>query len=456
MTGLLVCLALAAAGRAQEVIDSIDVGGAIVGSLAYNQTARVVYGASEESYYFFAISCDSHKVVSRIYRRMPMYIAYAPRVNKAYFTQRTQDIDSVIVVDGTTHQYLRGIPLLWATVPLYDSASNRLYVSCDEENEVGVIDCATDSVIARIHVGQGPVWMDLNSQGRRLYVRNWDGESVSIIDLQTLQVIRTIPVGNVPEAGCYDAAMNKDYCAIGSAVVVIDGAGDTLLTHIDLPLGCSVKSFVAAGALAMAGVTLNNDAWLYVVDCATDTVLNALRVGREPHGLVYSPASGLVYSASSLDDNLYVIAADGSRILTTVSVTGYPFALQPVGDRNHLYVGHLDSRKVYVVKDSVTGVAEPVGAAISQPPLIVVGPNPFAGATTIRCGVRLALDAGICIFSQDGRQVRRLVPDLTPPGSPMTFAWNGKDELGKRVPKGVYLAVVAGQAGVRAKLVKLD
>jgi YVTN family beta-propeller protein len=456
---LSLCLA-AAAGRvaAQWVEDSIDVGGAWVGSLAYSPAARVVYGRSQESYYFFAISCDSSKVISRIYRQMPMYIAYSTAQNKAYFTQRTGDMDSVIVVDGRTHQYLKGIPLLWATVPVYDSVGDRLYVSCDGENEVGVIGCATDSVIAHIRVGQGPVWMNINSQGRKLYVQNSDGESVSIIDLRTNQVIRTVAVGGVPTAGCFHSAVGKYFCSGTSEIVVISGASDSIVARVPLPWCTDINCMTPVGTnnLVMVGTTLNNSGTVYVLDGRGDSVLSALSVGRAPMRLIHSPASGLVYSASSHDNNLNVIAADGSRVLTTVPTASYPFALQPVPYRNRLYVGHLGSRMVYVIHDSLSGVSEPGFAAIGQSPLVRVRPNPFTKTASIECGARLAPGAGMCIFSQDGRQVRRLAPDLTLPGSSATFTWDGEDELGRFAPKGVYLAVVQGQAGIRAKFVKLD
>ena len=103
-----------------------------------------------------------------------------------------------------------------------------------------------------------------------------------------------------------------------------------------------------------------------------------------------------------------------------------------------------------------SGVAEPAVGECHQPPLVIASPNPFTGTVTIECGAQFAPGAGICIFSQDGRQVRRLASGLTLPGSSTTSTWDGKDELGRCVPGGVYLAVAEGQAGVRAKLVKLD
>jgi hypothetical protein len=111
---------------------------------------------------------------------------------------------------------------------------------------------------------------------------------------------------------------------------------------------------------------------------------------------------------------------------------------------------------VYFNRYVGSGVAESAVVECHQSPLVTASPNPFTATVAIECRVRPAPGAGICIFSQDGRQVRRLAPGLALPGSRTTSVWDGKDEYGRCVPRGVYLAVVERQAGVRAKLVKLD
>jgi hypothetical protein len=66
MPPVILLLALAAtAGQAQHVEDSVDVGGAWVGSLAYNSQADVVYGASEDGF-VFAIDCATNELVATI------------------------------------------------------------------------------------------------------------------------------------------------------------------------------------------------------------------------------------------------------------------------------------------------------------------------------------------------------------------------------------------------------
>jgi hypothetical protein len=166
-------------GRPQYVEDSIDVGGAWVGSLAYNSREDVLYGASEDGV-FFAISCDSNKVIGSLPLHDAFAVAYDSIDNKAYCTSP----DSLLVVDGVMHARIKSMPMEGATLPVWDEVSSRLYVSCQTVNRVAVLDCATDSLLSYISVGACPMQMYLNDSGRRLYVQNYDAGTVSIIDLR--------------------------------------------------------------------------------------------------------------------------------------------------------------------------------------------------------------------------------------------------------------------------------
>jgi len=340
---LAVCL-MAAAGYGQWVEDSIDVG-RWVGSLTYNSRTDVIYGASEQPGIFFAISCDSNKVISRIYLFSPFEIAYDSTDNKAYCTFGGCG-DSVAVIDGSTHTKVRTIPLSgepWATYLIWDPVSNRVYVSCGNRNRVAVIDCATDSVIDYIRVGRWPVGMDLNTRHHKLYVRNCDSESVSIIDLETNEVIRTIRLRRMsPEAGCYNPRVDRYYCSgTDNEVVAIDGAGDTIVSRIPLPQESGARAMVTkeTSSLVMVAASSYFADSLLVVDAIGDSVVSVLSVGRSPSSLAWSPVTNLVYCANATSGNVSVIAGDGSRVVKTLRVAGYPAVLLAVPEYRRVYVG---------------------------------------------------------------------------------------------------------------------
>ncbi len=158
-------LAVAGMSYAQYVEDSIDVGHAWVGSLAYNSREDVLYGASESGV-FFAISCDSNKLVKSIPLGGAFAVTYDTSDNKAYCTFG----DSLLVVDGATHTRIRSLPMDVATTPVWDPVSDRVYVSCQFTNNVAVVDCATDSLLMYVSVGASPIKMYINTLRRKLYV----------------------------------------------------------------------------------------------------------------------------------------------------------------------------------------------------------------------------------------------------------------------------------------------
>ena len=430
---VVVLLGLAAGlGRGQPYVeDSIDVGGTWVGSLAYNRQAGVIYGTSEQSGYFFAISCDSARVISTTYRDYPLDIAFDSTDCKAYFVQRSRDVDSVIVIDGHTHRRTAAIPLMWANKLVWDGESDRLYVSCnEEENAVAVIDCSVDTLICMIPVGEGPLGLDINTRHRKLYVRNVDGYSVSIVDMQTNQVLRTIPVGWPSIAGCYHAGVDKYYCDGGSAVVAISGARDSVVARIPLqPAAVNCLCPVPSTNQVMTGTSMLSSSSVYVIDASADTVLGILPVGRDAYRMLWSPLSRVVYCTASFEDRLYMLTDDGGRVLSSVATSGNPFALALARDRGALYVGHLESRMVYVIRDTIAGIAEqqPVRQEARRPNTILRGSLLWAGR-----------ERGHVVDAQ-GRTVAELEP--------------GRNDLG-RLAAGVYM-VVHAKTGTNTKLVKL-
>ncbi len=109
--------------------------------------------------------------------------------------------------------------------------------------------------------------------------------------------------------------------------------------------------------------------------------------------------------------------------------------------------------------------AGPVGCGITgvddtpRPPTLALAPNmpnPFNPATTLRYTLSTAAHTRVAVVDVAGRHVRTLV-DASQAAGAHTVLWDGRDDDGRLVPAGVYLAVVsAGEARVvgRMALVK--
>ena len=107
---------------------------------------------------------------------------------------------------------------------LFSPQGERIYVLCNESDEVRVLDAATYAPIKSVAVGHQPRGFSLSPDGTRLYVANsWD-DTVSVIDTRTLEVMATWPVGAEPSGvaegpkGDYVFVANR----ISSDIAVLD------------------------------------------------------------------------------------------------------------------------------------------------------------------------------------------------------------------------------------------
>jgi hypothetical protein len=143
-----------------------------------------------------------------------------------------------------------------------------------------------------------------------------------------------------------------------------------------------------------------------------------------------------------------VISNDGSRVLAVLQVGDDPFVFSLVPRHDRLYLGHLNSRYVYVLRDTSAAIAE---SQMPRPGLqcVSVTPNPFKRNVTIVWPSSVGAGGAARVYAQDGRLVRQ----TQIPAGETRWGWDGRDEQGRLVPPGVY--VLAAPGGVRAKAIKL-
>ena len=448
---LLVCLCIAA-GMCQYVEDSVDVGGAWVGSLVYNSREDVIYGESESQGILFAISCDDNGIIATHQLMGALELVYDSADNKAWCSYDGPEQESLAVIDGSTHSIVKRIEMPGATIPVWDAVSDRVYVSCQTTNKVAVVDCATDSLLMYISVGACPMKMYINTLRRKLYVLNYADGTVSIVNMATNQVIKTVFVGGTPNAGYYSRSADKFYSA-GSQrqCVIIGGQTDTIVARITLPGIDYVLSATGNedAGLVYLGTFTGSDDYVATVSAQTDPVLVTTKTGGEPWGLACFVPSGLVYSASSASNEVYVLTGDGARILRILSVGSYPFVFVDVPRHRRLYLGHLGMPYVYVLGDTSAGVADTRLPQFGFCGGISVAPNPFTQSVTVVWNSSLKGDGVARVYAQDGRLVRQ----ARIPAGEARWVWDGRDNSGAAVPPGVY--VLETGSGVRAKVVKL-
>jgi hypothetical protein len=225
--------------------------------------------------------------------------------------------------------------------------------------------------------------------------------------------------------------VDKYYCGAGVEVVVVDGAADTVVRSIALSVGHPLSAVsVESHALVMVGVTLGGPDTVHVIDATSDSIVRRLPHVDTPYSLSWSETTDLVYCASSLSDQVAVIAGNGSGMLSVLPVGDRPFCFAAAPRRRRLYVGHLNCSKVYVIRDTVSGISEREQ---------YTGRPACSGATVVSASYELKGGEQARLVDIAGRPVAEMVP--------------GVNDV-RRLPPGVY--VVVGRDGRhRGKVVKV-
>ena len=144
-----------------------------------------------------------------------------------------------------------------------------------------------------------------------------------------------------------------------------------------------------------------------------------------------------------------MLSGDGTQVLRTVPVGDYPEVTALVPRHGRIYVGHSNTRYVYVVRDTTLGVAEPHTERLGFRGSLTITPNPFARRASVVWNLPVRRDAVGRMYAQDGRLVRQ----VRIPAGEARWVWDGRDDSGALLPPGIY--VIEAGPGFRAKVVKL-
>src|SRR5437667_594727 len=125
--------------------------------------------------------------------------------------------------------FLLGMALL--AIPA--QAQNFAYVT-SSSNTVSVIDTASNTVVATVAVGSGPLGVAITPDGNRAYVANLFDNTVSVIDTAKKTVVATVALGNGPLAVAITPDGTRAYVT-GGPVSVIDTASNTVVATVADP-----------------------------------------------------------------------------------------------------------------------------------------------------------------------------------------------------------------------------
>ena len=316
--------------------------------------------------------------------------------------------------------------------------NNDKYVST-----VSVIDTATNTVTSTVPVGPNPMGVAVTPDGTKVYVAINLYNTVSVIDTATNTVTATTLVGNspyasgqfigsIPEQPAYPLAnfssnVTSDYVFLSVPVQFTDLSKNAIRWNWNFGDGShstqqnSTHSYSAAGIYTVSLTVSNsngtdsklatinvvpkgspapsyayipnfNSGTVSVIDTATNTYPDTVKVGLGPCGVAVNQAGTKVYVTNSKSNTVSVIDTATKDVTATVPV-GYkynPFGIAVTPDGTKVYVTNRDINGVSVI-DAVTNTVTamvpvgsyPLGVTVNQAETKVYVANRYSNTVSV-------------------------------------------------------------------------
>ena len=303
--------------------------------------------------------------------------------------------------------------LLQASFSAAGSGAGSLLVLNKTENTLAIIDPSTLKLLARVPTGEAPHELIASADGKLAFVCNYGtaerpGNTISVIDVAARKEIRRIDLGALLRPHGIAESRGKVYFTIeGSRAVArydpVSGRVDWIMgtgqggSHMVVVAPSSgkvytanresdtVSTFVPAtgtGAWQVAhtavgkgpeGIDLSPDereVWvahrgdggLSIVDAATGTVKETLKVGGTPIRVKFTPDGKRVFVSDPQTGDVIVFEASSRKLLKRIQIGGVPAGVLMQPDGRRAFVASTQANKVSIISledFSVTGSIEP-------------------------------------------------------------------------------------------------
>jgi DNA-binding beta-propeller fold protein YncE len=185
---------------------------------------------------------------------------------------------------------------------------------------VVVIDCVTNSVLGFVDACRYPTGFCYAPDVGKLYCAGDDRPegAVAVVDLVSDSVLARIPAWERTVDLAYSPIRKRVYCvhAGHDALTVIDAEGDTIVGSVPTPYGLHKLEYVPEyHRLYCTG--MSGGRYAVVVDCSTEVVVAAVRIGGGTGGewICPCPRHGKVYYGGG---GVSVVDAIGDTLITVV------------------------------------------------------------------------------------------------------------------------------------------
>lgn len=288
---------------------------------------------------------------------------------------------------------------------------SKVYVTNLNAGTVSVINTAGPSIAATVTVGSNPLVPSAKPDGTRVYVPNYGSNTVSVINTTNDTVVATLNT----EAQPWGTAVSPDGARLyvtqfgANSIAVFNTATNTLVNTLTVGSGPVGVDFLPNGSKAY--VVNRSSATVSVIDPATLQVTRTLNTGAAPAHVRISRSGNYAYVSNSGSGTISIIDTETDSIVGVFAVGGSPSGAAFTADGNKLLVanGNADSLSIVdvasrAVVNTITGVTLPYGygdmigaAGPYSPPALRIGFS--ASSSSLLSGQSVVLTATVTPYA---------------------------------------------------------
>jgi DNA-binding beta-propeller fold protein YncE len=250
-------------------------------------------------------------------------LAYVPIYGDSGVGRAGTDGTSMSVIDLAARKIVRSVDFgrgVRPHLPVYDSATGKLYVTTELDRAITVIDPKTMKIEGQIPTGaEQSHMMVLSHDGKRGYTANVGPGSVSVLDMVGRKTITVIPVsGKVQRISMSrDGAMVFTADQLRPQMAVIDTATNKVKSWIDLPaVGYGSAVTLDGRWLLVQMATLKQVA---VIDLKTMKVARTVEVGGGTGEILMNPDGKVAYVSCPADGTVAEIDLTNWKVLKLIA-----------------------------------------------------------------------------------------------------------------------------------------
>jgi YVTN family beta-propeller protein len=249
---------------------------------------------------------------------------YVPIYGDGVYGRNPNPAHEVAIIDLGSKQLTGKIDVSPYRAPhgIQVDASGTLYVTCDLDRKLLVIDPKKKSIPAAIDTEGTGHWVAVLPDASKAYVANKaDRLFVSVIDLKTRKMVGNVPMPKGTQ-GIVASPDGKHVLAMDLAdpvMAVIDTATDTVVDRITLEgnhKGAFKPRYSPDGKTLL---TMNSSEGLVNILSVSNLhgKQQVLKIGKDPMGFAFSPDSRTALAANHGDGTVSVIDVKSSRVVNT-------------------------------------------------------------------------------------------------------------------------------------------